>query len=311
MSAVQRRYQHIVLLRSRHLTHLRRSLCALMLAAIAVVVAGCGDAAEPVATVAVGINRASVPLGGPIELSVRFVASPRLEPIEEDHRVLVHFLDGNGDLMWADDHEPEIPTSQWQSGQTVSYMRHTIVPMYPYIGEATVAVGLYSPASGERLPLAGEELGQRSYRGAVLTLEPQAESSFLLFEDGWYGEEFDPNANTQWRWTSDRASLSLRNPRSDAVLYLRLGGRPDLFPEQRQVVSVSVGDQVVEELVLESRDTRFERLQLEAPQLGEAETARITLDVDPTFVPSEIPESGAVDDRRLGVRVYYAFLETR
>ena len=72
-----------------------------------------------------------------------------------------------------------------------------------------------------------------------------------------------------------------------------------------------MGDQVVRELELESRDTRFERLQLQAAQLGDGETARITLNVNPTFVPSEIPSSDAVDDRRLGVRVYYAFLETR
>ncbi len=311
MCPVLRGYQLIVSHRFLPSPSTCRFLFVAALSATATVLAGCGDDGEPIATVAVGVNRTAVPLGGPIELSLRFVASPRLAPIGEDHRVLVHFLDANGDLMWADDHEPEIPTSQWQPGQTVSYTRHTIVPMYPYIGEAVIAVGLYSAASGERLTLAGEELGQRAYRGAVLTLEPQAESSFLLYEDGWYGEEFDPNANTQWRWTSARASLSLRNPRSDAVLYLRIGGRPDLFPEGRQVVSVSVGDQVVDELVLESREMHFERLGLEAAQLGDGETARITLDVEPTFVPSEIPDTGAVDDRRLGVRVYYAFLETR
>lgn len=271
----------------------------------------CGDAGNPVATVAVGVNRGAVPLGGPIELSFRFVASPRLEPLDEDYRVLVHFLDGNGDLMWADDHDPDVPTSQWQPGQTVSYTRHAVVPMYPYIGEATIAVGLYSATSGDRLPLAGEELSQRTYQGATLTLQPQAESSFLLYEEGWYGDEFDPNSNTEWRWTSERASLSLRNPRTDAVLYLRLGGRPDVFPDQRQVVSVAVGNELVRELVLETRETRFEQLALTSTQLGDGETARITLEVNPTFVPSEIPGSEAIDDRRLGVRVYYAFLETR
>lgn len=311
MTAIHRFFQFIVS-RRFSLTSIVRAVCLVTaFAAIAAGSVGCGDAGEPVATVVVGVNRPAVPLGGPIELSFRFVASPRLEPLDEDYRVLVHYLDGNGDLMWADDHEPAIPTSQWQPGQSVAYTRHAIVPMYPYIGEAVIAVGLYSAASGERLPLAGEDVGQRAYRVAVLTLEPQAESSFLLYENGWYGDEFDPDTNTQWRWTAERASLSLRNPHSDAVLYLRLGGRPDLFPDQEQLVSVYVGDELVRELLLESRETRFEQLQLQAAQLGETETARITLAIEPTFVPSEIPGSDAVDDRRLGVRVYYAFLETR
>ena len=280
-----------------------------MLGALLIAGSGCAEPGDPVATVAVGVNRPTVPLGGPIELSFRFVASPRLDGIDEDYRVLVHFLDTNGDLMWADDHEPPVPTSAWQSGQAISYTRHTVVPMYPYIGEATIAVGLYSAESGERLILAGEELGQRAYHGTVLNLEPQAGSSFLLYEDGWYNDEFDPEANLQWRWTSDRASLSFRNPRADAVLYLRFDGRPDLSPNGQQRVTIRIADDVVHELFLESRDPQFARLQLGASQLGDSETARIDLDINPTFVPSEIPNSTSVDDRRLGVRVYYAFLE--
>ena len=154
-----------------------------MLGALLIAGSGCAAPGDPVATVAVGVNRPTVPLGGPIELSFRFVASPRLDGIDEDYRVLVHFLDTDGELMWADDHEPPVPTSAWQSGQAISYTRHTVVPMYPYIGEATIAVGLYSAESGERLILAGEELGQRAYHGAVLNLEPQAGSSFLLYEE--------------------------------------------------------------------------------------------------------------------------------
>ncbi len=280
-----------------------------MLGALLIAGSGCAEPGDPVATVAVGVNRPTVPLGGPIELSFRFVASPRLDGIDEDYRVLVHFLDTNGDLMWADDHEPPVPTSAWQSGQAISYTRHTVVPMYPYIGEATIAVGLYSAESGERLILAGEELGQRAYHGTVLNLEPQAGSSFLLYEDGWYNDEFDPEANLQWRWTSDRASLSFRNPRADAVLYLRFDGRPDLSPNGQQRVTIRIADDFVHELLLESRDPQFARLQLGASQLGDSETARIDLDINPTFVPSEIPNSTSVDDRRLGVRVYYAFLE--
>lgn len=295
------------MLRRLRLTSRLRSTVPTLVLAVLCTGSGCTDPGDPVATVTLGVNRPTVPLGGPIELSFRFVTSPRLEGINEDYRVLVHFLDENQNLMWADDHEPPVPTSAWEPGQTVSYTRHTIVPMYPYIGEAVIAVGLYSAASGERLRLAGEDLGQRAYYATVLSLEPQEGSSFLLYEDGWHNNEFDPSANIQWRWTSERASLSFRNPRADAVLYLQLAGRPDLFPAGQRV-TVSIGGEVVHELLLETRGSRFEELELRVAQFGDAETARIDLDVTPTFVPSEV-NSGAVDDRRLGVRVFYAFLE--
>ena len=251
-----------------------------------------------------------MPLGGPIELSIRFVASPRLQTFEEDYRVLVHFLDADGDLMWAEDHDPPVPTTAWLPGQTISYTRRATVPMYPYIGEVTVAVGLYATSTGERVMLAGENLGQRAYHGTVLNLEPQAGSNFLLYEDGWHTDEFDPDSNQQWRWTSEHASLSFRNPRSDAVLYLQFDGPPDLF-DTPQRVNILMGDVALHEIVVDSREPQFEELELQASQLGDRETVRLDLHVDPTFVPSEVPDNDTDDDRRLGVRVYYAFLEPR
>ena len=294
----------------RTVTRSWRALAATLLGLLVLIGSGCAEPGEAVATVSIGINRATVPLGGPIELSIRFVASPRLEPLEEDYRVLVHFLDANGDLMWAEDHDPPVPTTAWRPGETISYTRRATVPMYPYIGEATVAVGLYATSTGERAMLAGEDLGQRAYLGTVLNLEPQAGSSFLLYEDGWHTDEFDPDSNQQWRWTSERGSLSFRNPRSDAVLYLQFDGRPDLF-DTPQHIDILVGDEVLHEIVVDSRELQFEELELRSGQLGDSETVRLDLRVDPTFVPSEVPGGATDDDRRLGVRVYYAFLEPR
>jgi len=37
----------------------------------------------------------------------------------------------------------------------------------------------------------------------------------------------------------------------------------------------------------------------------------LTLHVDQTFVPATLPDSNGVDARRLGVRVFHAFLESR
>ena len=199
--------------------------------------------------------------------------------------------------MWEADHEPSVPTSAWQPGQAISYTHRALVPMYPYIGEVTVAVGLYSTITGQRLMLAGEDLGQRSYRAATLNLERQAESSFLLYEEGWHQEEYDPSTRLQWRWTSEQVSLSLRNPNSDAVIFLQLDGRPDLVGEPQEVV-VSVGATVLHEITLENTDMQFLELDLPADGFGDGEVVRLDLKVNPTFVPVEIGEGNGLQAPR-------------
>lgn len=221
---------------------------------------------------------------------------------------MVHFLDADGELMWAADHDPPIPTSEWQPGQRVSYTRRIRVPMYPYIGDATVAIGLYSETTGRRLPLVGEDVGQHAYRGTAVTLEPQPESSFLMYQDGWYDDEFDPQSGARWRWTGRRASLSFQNPASDATLYLEIDGRPELF-DPPQKLTIRVRNDVVFEAWVDGGGRQFHEVTLTAEQLGGDETVSVVLEVDRTFVPSAIPGGSAGDDRTLGVRVFYAFLE--
>ena len=282
-----------------------------LLGALILSLVGCAEPGVPVATVSVALNRASVPLGGPLEVAFRFDPSPELESIDGDYRVFVHFLDDEESMMWADDHEPPVPISSWQPGETISYSRRVTVPMYPYIGEAVVAVGLYSPTTGERLTLLGEDLGQRAYQVAVLTMTPQADSSHVVYGDGWHGVESGLGIGQQWRWTSERSRLSFSNPDSDVRLYLELAGRPNVFEGGEQRVDVRVNDALVHEILLTSEDREFQELDLQAAQLGDADTVRLYFDVDPSFVPSELPDTTSQDVRRLGVRVFYLFLEPR
>ncbi len=57
---------------------------------------------------------------------------------------MVHVVDTDDELMWTDDHEPPTPTTQWKPGQTIEYTRTVFVPVYPYVGDATIQLGLYS-----------------------------------------------------------------------------------------------------------------------------------------------------------------------
>ena len=48
-----------------------------------------------------------------------------------------------------------------------------------------------------------------------------------------------------------------------------------------------------------------------AGDFGDADTTELTLRVDQTFIPATIPGTDSTDERRLGVLVSYAYLETR
>jgi len=273
--------------------------------------ASCGlaDTASSVATPSVGLNRDRVPLGGPLDLTYRFTVAQDAAPLETDYVVFVHFLDADGELMFTDDHEPPQATSSWHPGQEISYDRRMIVPVYPYIGEVTVAVGLYSPTAGDRVPMAGEHLGQRAYAVATLQMAPQSESGFLMYEDGWHAAESVPEAPArEWRWTTGQSTISFRNPRSDSTLYLEVAGRPELF-ESSQMLTLSVGDTLIDTIGLESIEPSFHVVPIPAASLGDADSVTLTLTVDPPFVPSEVTDGGNSDGRELGMQLFYAFLE--
>ena len=278
-----------------------------VLVAALVLSAACASPPAPVATPTLGMDRSAVPLGGWIEFTVRFDAAPDLPPSTEDVRVLLHFLDPDGALLWADDHELPRPLAEWQPGARVEYTRRAIVPMYPYIGEATVALGLYSADSGERLPLAGEEIGDRTYRVSSLMLEPQPETAFLAYGDGWHQSEFGGDAS--WRWTARRAVVRFRNPRADVALTMELEGRTDVGGE-RQRVSLLIDERAVHEFELDAGGRTVLRHALRADELGSDDVVELTLSVDRPFVPAE-RDASSTDTRELGVRVFYLFVEPR
>jgi hypothetical protein len=163
---------------------------------------------------------------------------------------MVHFLDGDEELMWTDDHQPPVPTSEWAPGQVVEYTRPHFIPIYPYIGTATVRVGLYSPRDGRRLPLGADDAGQRSYRVASLDLLPQSDSIFLIYKDGWHAAEVAPeNSLVEWQWTRKVGTLAFRNPRRDCTFYLHLDNPGSAFTEP-QTVQVLLNGEAVEEFTL-------------------------------------------------------------
>jgi len=228
---------------------------------------------------------------------------------DQDYRVMMHVVDADNELMWTDDHNPPTPTTQWKAGQTVEYTRTVFVPIYPYVGEATLQLGLYSSSSQQRLTLSGEDTGQRAYRVARVQLQPQTQNVFTVFKDGWNPTEVaEHNASVEWQWTKKTATLAFKNPKKDCTFYLELDQPGGIFNETQHVV-VTAGGVTVDEFDVTPKVQQLRKIPVKADQLGNEEVSEIKISVDKTFVPVVMTNGTSKDPRELGVRVFHAFVE--
>jgi hypothetical protein len=227
--------------------------------------------------------------------------------------VFVHLVNDEGQPVWFDDHDPILPTSQWKPGQTVSYTRTEFLPVFPYVGKATVEIGVYK--GDDRLPLIGPDPTDkgnptRSYKVATIELLPATENVFVINKSGWNQAEFAPdNASREWQWTQKSAVLDFKNPKHDIVFFLESDGRPDAFSTPQQV-SLYSGNQLVTSFAQANAAPVLRRIAISAAQLGTADMAELRIDVDKTFVPAKVSGSGS-DNRELGIRVYHTFVDPK
>jgi hypothetical protein len=244
-------------------------------------------------------------------MKYRFTVARDAPSFAEDYTVFVHFLDADGELMWTDDHQPTPPTRQWKPGSTIEYTRTMFVPKFPYVGEAHVEIGLYSTASGGRLPLEGQTDGQRAYRVATFTMRLQSDNVFVVFRDGWHeAERGEEGSGIEWQWSRQQATLAFRNPQRDVTFYLE-ADQPVAAVTGPQRVEIRIGDAVLDTFSLAAGQHELRRVAIAATQLGAAETVEVTLSVDRTFVPVAIPALKSNDARELGVRVFRAFVQPK
>ena len=278
----------------------RQSARLLLTLVLLVVTVGCSkkvDDARPVATPSLTLSRMDAAVGSPIDVT-------------EDYTVFVHVLDKDRASMWGDDHEPPTPTTQWKAGSTIEYTRTMLVPKLPYVGPAQIELGLYSLKSDQRVPLGGENTGDRAIRVATFNMQLPANALFIVFRDGWHDAEISGEAGVEWQWSKKQGTLSFRNPKHDANFILDLDQPVDAFTEP-QKVEIRLGDAVVDSFSLQAGRRELRRISLTAAQLGSEETVDVVVAVDKTFVPASVPKLKSLDPRELGVRVFHAFVEPK
>ena len=274
---------------------------------LALLATGCGSkkATEPaVATPALSIGRERVAIGSPVKLTYRFDVAPGAR-IDGNYWVFVHVLEPDGERLWGDDHLPAVPTSSWQPGQKVEYTRTVFVPNYPYIGPAVVRLGLYDPKTDKRLTLAGAEVSRKEYQVATFELLPQSENIFLIFKEGWHPAEVSADdPATEWQWTKKSATVSFRNPKKDATVYLEYAARVDRFPTPQRI-TVRLGGETIGTVAASSKERTLVTFPVTASQFGQGDVSELVIDVDQTFTP------GGSDTRELGIQVFHTFVEVK
>jgi hypothetical protein len=264
----------------------------------------------PVATPSATLSRSAASVGSPIDVTYKFVVAADAPAFGEDYLVFVHFLSSDGALMWTDDHLPPTPTRQWNAGSTVEYTRTVFVEKFPYLGETRVQMGLYSPGSNLRLPLAGEDTGGRAYRVATFEMTRQAESLFVVFKDGWHDTEVAEDGRAEWQWLRKQGTVSFRNPRRDVVVMIAADMPVQAFAEPQRV-EVRLGGAVIDTFALPGGQRELRRIALTASQLGDGESVDLVVSVDKTFVPAGIPQLRSSDPRELGLRVFRVYIEPK
>jgi hypothetical protein len=283
----------------------RRMAVVLSLVFVLAFSAACGRNSEEepaVARASLTLDHERIPIGSPVTLNYRFEVMEGAS-IDDDYWVFVHVLDPDGERLWHDDHMPPRPTSTWQSGEVIEYSRQIFVPTYPYIGEATVRLGLYK--DDRRLPLEGNEIWRREYEVARVTILPQSETIFRIYKDGWHNTEVSADDPTvAWQWTTRAGSVSFRNPKKDVLLYLDAQGRPDLLPAPQEV-TLRIGDRVIGTFPADTTDRQLMTYPVTAEQLGSEEMVELVIEVDRTIPPR------AGDPRELGLRVFNLFVDPR
>jgi len=278
---------------------------------------GCAktDSAPPVAAVSLSLSKGAIAVGSTVDLTYRFQVAADAK-LSTDYRVFVHLNREDGTIIWNDDHDlpANLRTTTWKPGQVIEYTRTRFIPLFSYVGPATIEMGLFK--DDERVPLTGPETADResparAYKVAKIELLPQARNLQIIRLSGWHQAEVaQEDPAFEWQWTQKVATISFQNPKSDVTLFLEYDARPDAFGPEPQQVSIYCGGVKVGGFAATAKDALIERIPISAAQLGTAEMGQLRIEIDRTFVPARQPNSGT-DVRELGIRVFHLHLEPK
>ena len=230
---------------------------------------------------------------------------PNFVKIEQEMHVYVHFWHKNN-LLFQDDHIPELPMTEWDVDQEHVYTRRVYIPEFidefdpEFKGEETLrlVVGISSPYDREG------DTKQQILETKLKVFPPPLDTPEKIYEDGWYDLEIDPDSFLgQWRWTAKEARCIIDNARRDALLVIKGGVNLDALEDQKVIIKIN--DRIFDEFVPE--ESYFEKsYNIKKEIVGEGEQFFLVIGTDKVFVPADIfPNSK--DMRELGLQISFVY----
>lgn len=239
------------------------------------------------------------------DLQYKWKTSSEFVKLNQDFNVFIHFWHKNN-LLFQDDHNPEVPVSQWEPEKEYTYTRRIYIPTFidefdpNFRGEDSLrlSAGFASPY---------DTTGDSKQEILVEKLKvfpPPLDTPEVIYEEGWYDLEINPDAYLkQWRWTSQKARCIIDNPHRDALLIIKGGINANAF--ESQTVIFKINDLTLDEFVPEGGI--FEKsYSIKKEMLGDKEEFYLTIETDKFFIPAEL-SSDTTDDRVLGLQVSFIY----
>lgn len=221
--------------------------------------------------------------------------------LKQDYKIFVHFWHKNN-MLFQDDHFPILPTSKWEPGKEYTYSRRIYIPQFidefdpDFKGQENLklSVGFYSPY--DRTAKSKSEILKKK----VKVFPPPPDTPEIIYVEGWYDLEIDPNAFLkQWRWTAKQAKCLIDNPHRDALLVIKGGINPEAFKDQRIIFKIN--DLILDEFIPE--ESHFEKsYNIKKEMLGGGDDFYLAISSDKTFIPAKIVPNSK-DERVLGVQI--------
>jgi hypothetical protein len=220
--------------------------------------------------------------------------------------IFVHFWHRHN-LIFYDNHTPEIPLSKWEPGKEYSYRRRIYIPFFIDANDPEfkgfeilrLSVGIAFPVNKTKKPL------RKVYEKKLKVFAP-LDAPTISYEAGWYDFEINPEAALKrWRWTAGEARCIIDNPHRDTLLVIKGGVRKEAPGSQKIVFKI--GNFVLDEFV--PGDILFEKsYNIKKEILGEQNKFQLIISTDKTFIPAEVIP-GSKDKRELGVQISFLYFK--
>jgi hypothetical protein len=283
----------------------KRSVLFFVLAVAVAIV--CCRQDSPVRGIEVEVSFSDTPLTDKLYTDIRYTwrMERSFEKIDKNLVAFVHFWHGSN-LIFHDNHRPEIPVSTWEPGQEYSYTRRIYIPLFidaldpEFKGTETLklSIGLSFPKDKAGKPL------KKVYEKKLKVYPPPADTPQIVYDGGWFDFEIDPESYLKrWRWTAKEARCVVDNPRRDALLVIKGGVEKDILKDQNVIFRIN--GLILEEFIPgKSHFEKFYRINKE--MLGEKEQFSLIISTDKTFIPARI-NPDTKDERELGVMVSFIY----